>query len=42
MHTGSTGGPILMIYTSYDVLPYKNVPFGVALWAKSLRPNFEA
>jgi len=25
---GRTGGPILTIYTSYDVLPRKDVPFG--------------
>ena len=27
-HTGQTGGPILTIYTSYDVFPCKDVPFG--------------
>ena len=26
--TGHTSGPILTIYTSYDVFPRKNVPFG--------------
>jgi len=26
--TGRTGGPILTIYTSYDVFLPKNVPFG--------------
>ena len=27
-HTGRTGGPILTIYTSYDVFLPKDVPFG--------------
>jgi len=29
--TARTGAPILTVYTSYDVLPPKEVPFGVAL-----------
>jgi len=28
---GHTGGPILMIYMSYDVFPRKDVPVGVLL-----------
>jgi len=28
MHTGRTSGPIVTIYTSYDVFPPKDVPFG--------------
>jgi len=28
MRTGHTGGPILMICSSYDVVPCKDVPFG--------------
>ena len=29
--TDRTGGPILTIHTSYDVLSHKDVPFGVSL-----------
>jgi len=29
--TGHTCGPISTIYTSYDILPWKDVPFGLRL-----------
>jgi len=33
---GKMGGPILMIYISYDVFLHKQLPFGVAMIAPVL------
>jgi len=45
-HTNHTGGPILMVYMSYDVFTRKDVPFGGTvdipphLGVKSSKPKF--